>query len=61
MVLKKVKAGYDFGKTKGCINHLFFMDDLKLYAKNERQLNFPVFTVQVCSRDFNMESGITKR
>ena len=39
MILRSDKAGYDLGKGKGVVNHLLFMDDLKLYGKNENQLN----------------------
>ena len=35
IVLRKAKAGYDWGKKQFTLNHLLFMDDLKLYAKNE--------------------------
>ena len=31
LILRKVKAGYDLGRNMGVVNHLFFMDDLKLY------------------------------
>ena len=33
IMLRKVKAGYDLGGNKGTVNHLLFMDDLKLYGK----------------------------
>ena len=37
LVLRKFKLGYtDANKTK--VNHLLFMDDLKLYARSESQL-----------------------
>ena len=36
MVLQEVKAGYDLGKRKGFLNHLLFMDDLKLFGKNDK-------------------------
>ena len=52
LILKKVNACY--------INHLLFIDDLKLYAKSEEQTNTLVRTVYVFSNDIGMEFGITK-
>ena len=41
-------------------NHLLFMDDLKLYGKNENQIDTLVNTVRVFSDDIRMEFGISK-
>ena len=60
LVLRKVKAGYDLGKNQGVINHLLFMDDLKLYGKTENQLDTLVNTVRIFSSDICMEFGIEK-
>ena len=60
MVLRKVKAGYDLAGGKGVVNHLLFMDDLKLYRKSERQVDSLVNTVRVVSQDIHMEFGINK-
>ena len=60
MILAKVKAGYDLGKGKASVNHLLFMDDLKLYGKNEKQLDLLVNTVRIFSEDIKMEFGISK-
>ena len=59
-VLRKVTAGYEVKNKKVKINHLLFMDDVKLYGKNERQLESLVNTVQVVSEDIGMEFGIGK-
>ena len=48
-----------FQKTKK-INHLLFMDDLKLYSRSEKGLNSLVQTVRVFSDDIGMEFGIGK-
>ena len=42
------------------INHLLFMDDLKLYAKNDKQLQELVGVVKAYSDDINMEFGLSK-
>ena len=38
----------------------FFMDDLKLFGKNEEQISSLVTTVNICSGDIGMEFGLTK-
>ena len=48
-----------FQKTKK-INHLLFMDDLKLYSRNEKGLDSLVQTVLVFSQDIGMKFGIEK-
>ena len=32
LILRKAKAAYEFSESKEKINHLLFMDDLKLYS-----------------------------
>ena len=60
IVLRKVKAGYDLGKGNGIINHLLFMDDLKLYGKSEKQIDTLVQSVRIVSSDMCMEFGVSK-
>ena len=36
--LKKCKSDYKFTKSQEKINHLMFMDDCKIFAKNKNQL-----------------------
>lgn len=47
-------------KTKEKINHLLYMDDLKLFSKNEDGLNTLVHTVRMFSNDIQMEFGYDK-
>ena len=42
------------------INHLLFMDDLKLFGKNQNQIDSLVNTVYLFSSDVGMEFGIRK-
>ena len=44
----------------GRVNHLLFMDDLKLYGKNKRQVDTLVHTVRVFSDDIGTQFGINK-
>ena len=60
LILKKVNACYKWGKKEYKLNHLLFMDDLKLYAKSEEQTSTLVRTVYVFSTDIGMEFGIKK-
>ena len=57
-ILQNVKAGYTLGDGK--INHLFFMDDLKVYGKNKAEIESPVSTLQSISQDIGIEFGIKK-
>ena len=57
-VLRKMRTGYTVGNVK--INHLLFMDDLKLYCKNEKEIDSLVSTVHSFSKDIKMEFGIQK-
>ena len=39
LILRKTKAAYEFSGSKEKINHLLFMDDLKLYSRSEKGLD----------------------
>ena len=60
VILHKPESAYKFSSNKGKINHLIFMDDLKLYAKNEKGLESLVQTVRIFSDDIGMKFGISK-
>ena len=60
LILKKVNTCYKWRKKEYKLNHLLFMDDLKLYAKSKEQTNTLVRTVYVFSTDIGMEFGIKK-
>ena len=53
-VLRKVKCGYNL-KSVEKLNHLLFMDDLKLFAKDEREINCLLLTVRIFSNDVSMK------
>ena len=44
LILRKVKAGYEFQGHKEKINHLLYTDDLKFYGKSEAQIDSLVKT-----------------
>ena len=58
-ILKKAKPGYKFASGEK-INHLLFMDDLKLYGESEKALDSLVQTVRIFTSDIRMEFGIEK-
>ena len=60
LVLRRSKAGYKWGGREFQINHLLFMDDLKLFGKSYEQIDSLVQTVHTFSIDIGMEFGIKK-
>ena len=60
MILRKVSAGYEMTKDGCRISHLLFMDDLKLFAKNEKEIDSLVQTVRIFSDDIGMKFGLEK-
>ena len=59
-VLRDAVPGYYFASNGQKVNHLPFMDDLKLYASNEKSLESLIRTVCVFSNDTVMEFGVEK-
>lgn len=55
LLLKQVKPSYKVKKGGNEINDLLFTDDLKLFAKNEDQIDSPVNTVKAFSEDIKIE------
>ena len=59
-ILRKCTAGYKLSREQEKINHLLYMDDIKLFAKNEKELETLIHTVRIYSQDIGMEFGIEK-
>ena len=59
-ILRKCTAGYKLIRSQQKVNHLMYMDDIKLFAKNEKELEILIHTVRIYSRDIGMEFGIEK-
>ena len=57
-ILRKSRPGYEFAKNGKKINHLLYMDDLKLFAKNEKDLDSLIQSVRVFSTDIGMQFGV---
>ena len=60
-ILRETGMGYQLEKNGAKVNHLFFMDDLKLYGKNDKEIDSLIKIVWQCSEDIKMEFGILKR
>ena len=57
-ILRKCTAGYKLTRSQEKISHLMYMDDIKLFAKNEKELETLIHAVRIYSRDLGMEFGI---
>ena len=60
IILRTVKQGYSFGKGKGRLNHVLFMDDLKLYSSNDNGIDNLVKVVKIESGDIRIQFGFDK-
>ena len=59
-ILRKCAAGYKLGRSQEKINHLIYRDDIKLFAKNEKELQTFIHAVRIYRQDIGMEFGIEK-
>ena len=60
MILTENRPGFKFGNTGESINHLLFMDDLKLYESSESELKVLVNQVHAYSKEICLVFGIDK-
>ena len=60
LVLRKMRAGYRQAKDMKPINHLLFMNDLKLYGVNKDQIDSLIQVVRIFSKDIKMSFGLDK-
>ena len=60
LISRKVKFHYGFADKKTRINHLLFMDDLKLFTKSNYQIDSLLNTVYTLREYIGMEFGIKK-
>ena len=57
-ILRKCTGGSKISKLQEKINHLMYMDDIKLFVKNE--LETLIQAVRIYSQDIGMEFGQAK-
>ena len=59
-ILRKCTAGYKLSGSQEMINHLMYMDDIKLFVKNEKEQETHIHAVRIYSQDIGLEFGIEK-
>ena len=59
-ILRKCTAAYKLSKSQEKINHLMYMGDIKLFAKNKKEFETLIQTMRIYSQDIAMEFGIEK-
>jgi hypothetical protein len=60
VLLSATNQGYKFNNTDQPISHLWFVDDLKLFSKNDDEMRGLVRMVETFSTDIKMSFGIDK-
>ena len=59
-IFRKCMARYKLSRSQEDVNHLMYMDDIKLFVKNEKELETLIHTIRIYSQDIGMEFGIEK-
>ena len=65
-IFRECTAGYKLSRSQEKINHLMYMDDIKLFLKNEKKNNKTkqtrklIHAVRIYSQEIGMEFGIEK-
>lgn len=59
-LLNKTKYGYSIGKPAANLSHLLCMDDIKLYAKTKREMDYLIKITYEFSKDIRMSFGLDK-
>ena len=54
-ILRKCTAGYKLSRSQEKIDHLMYMDDIKLFAKNEKEMETLIHTVRIYGQNIGME------
>ncbi|TKS65715.1 R2DM Retrovirus-related Pol polyprotein from type II retrotransposable element [Collichthys lucidus] len=58
-IITKSRYAYQF-RSGATISHLLYMDDIKLYARNEREIDSLIHTTRIYSNDVGMSFGLDK-
>ena len=59
-ILNNTKKGFKLSQDSGKMNHLLYMDDLKLFASSMKEITELTTTVDKFSQDIGMEFGLNK-
>ena len=56
--LRKCIVAYKFTKLQEKINHRMYIDDIKLFARNKKELETLIQTIRIYNQDIGMKFGI---
>ena len=59
-ILRKCAVGYKVSRSQEKINYLMYMENIKLFAKNEKELETLIHAVRIYSQDIGMEFSVEK-
>ena len=59
-IFRKCTAGYKLSRLQEKINHLMHMNDIKLFAKNEKELKTLIHAFRIYNHHIGMEFGMKK-
>ena len=59
-ILRKCTAVLKISKSQEKINHLIYINDIKLFAKNERDLEILIQTMRIYNQDIGIKFGLEK-
>ncbi|WP_175564860.1 hypothetical protein, partial [Escherichia coli] len=59
-IITKTGFGYEILRNGATISHLLYMDDIKLYARTERDIDSLIHTTRIYSNDIGMSFGLDK-
>ena len=59
-VLERMEVGYQLKKGGSRINHLMFMDEIKLFGRGTKEIDTLFQTVRIVTGDIRMDFGIEK-
>ena len=59
-ILRKCAAEYKLSGSQEKINPLMYMDEIKLFAKKEKEQDTLIHSVRICIQDTGMEFDIEK-
>ena len=60
-MLRKYSAEYKVSRSQEKINHLKYLDDFKLFAKNKKELEYLINAIRIHSHDIGIEFRKEKR
>ena len=59
-ILRKCTARYKLSKLPEKLNHLMYMDDIKMFAQNEKELETLIHALGIYSQNIGIEFGFEK-